>query len=191
MDTNREVKIAIIVGLIMITGCLLAFIISKNKNKVDVNNIDLQVYKNVQLAGEESGMYYQCIIDSKDLPAINNEFKRIMNLKESNKESDITSKIDGIYKIVSGTNFIAFDADGSGHVYRNDTTGIYIYNSEMYQKIANACSYITAENIEAEKAKAEQEEQAKEENTTNTKKDTKKTTKTTKSSSTTKKTTKK
>jgi hypothetical protein len=183
METNREVKIAIIVGLIMITGCIVAFIISRNNNNPEIT-LDLHIYKHLGDTDKNTGRYYECIIATDELPKINNDFKRIMNLKDGSKVQSFEANIDGDYKIVSGTNFIAFDANGSYYVYRSDTTAVYNYPTGMYEDVASACSYLTEDSVRQEEAKQEQEEKQE----TTEKKDNKKDTKTTKKS--TKKTSK-
>ena len=185
METNREIKVAIIIGLIMITGCIVAFIISKNNNNPEIT-LDLKIYKHLGDTDNNTGKYYECIIATDELQSINNDFKRIMNLKDGSKVRSLDANIDGTYKIVSGTNFIAFDANGSSYVYRSDTTGVYNYPTEMYANIASSCSYLTEESVsQAEQAQQQADE---EQATTTEKEDTKKDTKTTKKS--TKKTTK-
>ena len=186
METNREVKIAIIVGLIMITGCIIAFIVAKNKNNPNIT-MDLHVYKHIELEDGTNGKYYECSIPTDTLVKINNEFKRVMNLKDANKVKDLNANLEGTYKIASGSNFIAFDAAGNNYVYRSDTTAIYDYSSEMYKEVATQCAYITRDSVQQAENKNTEEEETKEE----TKKETKKETSTKKKSSTTKKTSKK
>ena len=188
MNTNREIKIAIAVGLIMITGCIVAFIIARNNNNPNVT-LDIHIYKHIGDTNNNSGKYYECAIESDKLPRINNEFKRIHNLKDSNKVIKLSANIEGIYKVSSGSNFIAFDANGSSYVYRGDTTAVYEYPSEIYDEIAAACSYITEESVkEAElEAQAKEEKTEEKEDTKKTDKSSKKTSKTTKAKKTTKK----
>jgi len=190
METNREIKIAIIVGLIMLTGCLVAFIVVHNKNNTGPT-LDLHIYKHVKLDGEKTGKYYECSIASDKLPLINNDFKRIFNLKDSSRETSLEAHLEGLYKVVSGSNFIAFDADGSNLVYRSDTTGLYIFQTETYSLIADACSYISKDTVGSEETNEETEAKETETKETEKKKDTKKDTKTTKKTTTTKKSTKK
>ncbi|MBQ4030978.1 MAG: hypothetical protein II625_04415 [Bacilli bacterium] len=185
METNREVKIAIIVGLIMVTACIVAFIIAKNKNNPNVT-LDVHIYKHVVTGEDGSGKYFECSIPTDSLLDINNDFKRIMNLKDSNKVRELSANIEGTYKIASGSNFIAFDADGKNYVYRSDSTAIYSYSTETYKKVAELCSYITRDSVAAS-----EENTTTEEETTETKKETKKETSTKKKTSTTKKTSKK
>ena len=48
MQTNKELKIAIIVGVIMVTICILAFLYIKSErtaNNNNLNQIDIKVYK--------------------------------------------------------------------------------------------------------------------------------------------------
>ena len=102
---NKEVKIAIIVGVIMITICLVAFIINKNSNKVE--NINLEIYKSYQLdTGTE---YIRCNVTTDELIKINKEYKKAVKLKEENKL--VGKQITGTYMVRDGNNFIAFDDD--------------------------------------------------------------------------------
>jgi len=180
MEANREVKIAIVVGLIMLTACLVAFIIYKEKTKPTLD-LDLKVYKHVMTSAKE-GTYYECRIETTELAKMNVEFLKIMNLKDSKMlEPSIDNTINGDYKVVSGSNYIAFDSNNTKNlVYRNDTTGLYRQETNLYENIEKACAYITSDSVEPK-------EQEQQKDTKKDKKDTKKDTK----KKSTKKTTKK
>ena len=60
METNREIKIAIIVGAIMLTLCLVIFIFTKSD--VEVEDMNLKVYKLYQKEDGEGNEYRQCKI---------------------------------------------------------------------------------------------------------------------------------
>lgn len=138
MENNKEVKIAIIVAVIMLTICLIIFIFH-NAQKEEVINLDLKVYKLYELGGEdkEDYEYRPCNISTEDLVSINNDFKKIFNLNEDNKEKG--KQIKGNYKIVSGENFIAFDAGEENLVYRSDLPAIFKYDTTLYENVAKLC----------------------------------------------------
>lgn len=131
MENNKEVKIAIIVGIIMITICLLAVIINNANNKVE--EINLKVYKN------ENREYNQCTITTDELISINREYKRITNIQEKNQLAG--ESITGIYMIKDGDDYIAFDADGTNKVYvsAKGKEAIYEFNSTMYNLVKESC----------------------------------------------------
>jgi len=137
MESNKEIKVAIIVGVIMLTICLLVFIFA-NSNKEEVQNIDLKVYKLYTLDdADKSYEYRECSISTEDLITINSEYKKIANLQEDKK---VTNKqINGNYKIVNGNNFIAFDAGDENLVYRSDLPAIFDYDSSVYELVKNLC----------------------------------------------------
>lgn len=137
MENNKEVKIAIIVGAIMLTVCLIVFIFYQAA-KEETINVDLKVYKLYELDGEEEYEYRQCDITTEDLISINNDYKKILNLNENDKL--IGKQIKGNYKIVSGNEYIAFDADENNLVYRSDLPAIFKYDTSLYETVSNLCN---------------------------------------------------
>lgn len=136
MIENREVKIAIIVGIIMITVCLLAFIFSKSNNTTP-ELLDIKVYKLFNKEGSEDEHEYRaCKINVDDIKAIQSEYNKIMRLSESKKTK---GQINGDYKIMVEDKYIAFDADESNNVYRGDTSALYNYNSTIYEYVKKVC----------------------------------------------------
>lgn len=137
MENNKELKVAIIVGVIMITACLLAFIFVKSERKASINNqnqIDIKVYK----VNEEDKIYEQCPITTDTLIQINSEFKSAYRLSDSSRV--IGKSITGKYKVISGNNYIAFDAkENENYIYRGDTKYLYEYDSNLYNIVEKAC----------------------------------------------------
>ncbi len=132
MQTNKELKIALIVGIIMITICLLVFIFAKSSN--DKNEIDIQVYK----VNEEAKTYEPCSVPQEKLIQINSEYNSASKLTESSRV--IGGKITGTYKVVSKGNYIAFDAEkDKNYVFRGDTKYLYEFNSELYEIVKEVC----------------------------------------------------
>lgn len=139
MQTNKELKIAIIVGVIMVTICILAFLYIKserNANNNNLNQIDIKVYK----VNEEAKTYVPCHITTDTLIQINSEFNRAYRLTESSRV--IGKSITGTYRVQSGDKFIAFDAtkDKEKYIYRGDTKYLYTFDSELYDIVMKACS---------------------------------------------------
>ncbi len=136
MENNKEVKIAIIVGLIMITIGLVIFMISKSETKV--NNLDLRVYRNFTV--KDGREYRECTITTDDIIEIRREYMKITKLDESNKLTG--QSITGVYMVKDGENYIAFDADESNKVYvkANGKEAIYKVESPVYEKVYNLCN---------------------------------------------------
>lgn len=136
MTDNKEVKIAIIVGVIMITICLLIFIF--HKSSVSTNTVDIKVYKLYDIEGKKDEHEYRsCSVTTEQLLTINKEYKKIKSLKSENKT--IGKSINGNYKIMSGEDFIAFDAKDNNYVYRGDIGAIFDYNSSLYEYVKEIC----------------------------------------------------
>ncbi len=154
METNREVKIAIIVGAIMLTACLVFFIFTRSG--VEVEDMNLKVYKLHQKENGEGNEYRQCKIPTDQLVPIYKQYKRAAKLTE---KSQVTGQqINGDYKLISGDNFIALDEEGYNLIYRSDTSRLYSFNSIIYDLVVEACA-----EEESEKDKTEKEEKPKEE----------------------------
>lgn len=132
---NKEVKIAVIVGVIMITICIVAFLINKNSTKIE--NIDLEIYKSYQLdTGTE---YIRCNVTTDELISINKEYKKALKLKEANKS--VGKQITGTYMVKSGDNFIAFDDDSKlVYVSANGIQAIFEWDSTIYETVSQTCS---------------------------------------------------
>lgn len=135
METNREIKIAIIVGAIMLTLCLVIFIFTKSD--VEVEDMNLKVYKLYQKEDGEGNEYRQCKIPTDELMSIYKQYKRAVNLKE---DKQITGQINGNYKLISGENYIAFDAEQFDYIYRSDTGRLYTFSSTIYDLVKEACN---------------------------------------------------
>ena len=139
MENNKEVKIAIIVGVIMLTICLIVFIFY-NASKDEVTDLNLKVYKLYELDSEDSKEKYEyrpCNITTEDLVSINNDYQKIFNLNEKNKV--VGKQIKGNYKIVAGENYIAFDAGEENLVYRSDLPAIFKYDTSLYETVSKLC----------------------------------------------------
>lgn len=138
MQTNKELKIAITVGIIMITICLLAIIYVKSERNANINNlnhIDIKVYK----ANDEKKSYEQCHITTDMLIQINNEFNKAYRLTESDRV--VGKNITGTYRVQSGDKWIAFDFnEKEQYVYRGDTKYLYQFESELYKTVSEACN---------------------------------------------------
>lgn len=132
MQTDKEIKIAIIVGAIMITACIVAYIFYKSET--NVNEIDLKVYK----VNEKEKVYEECHITTDTQIQLNSEFKRATKLNESSRV--IGKSITGTYKIVSNDNYIAFDnKENEYYIYRGDTKYLYEFNSTIYDLVETTC----------------------------------------------------
>lgn len=133
MKSNMEVKIAIIVAAIMITFCIVIFIVKKSQEP-DYNNIEIHVYK----INEEDNKYYECRTTTDDVENMYKNVDNILSLPDTRKVSG--ANINGTYKVTYNNSFIAFDGDGSNYVYRGDTTAIYKFNSALYNYVEKLCN---------------------------------------------------
>ncbi len=137
METNKEVKIAIIVGMIMITICLVFFIMKKESTKTE--NLNLRVYKLYELSGdsEKKYEYRECSIDTDTLISLTSGYRKAFKLTDKNRV--VGEKIKGNYKIVNGDDYIAFDGGESIYVYRSNTKYLYEMNSTIYSIVEESC----------------------------------------------------
>lgn len=133
MQTNKELKIAAIVGIIMITICIVTIIFYK-ADKTN-NEINIQVYK----VNQEEKTYEQCNIPTDTIIQINSEYRRASKLSENQRV--IGKQITGLYKVVSGENYIAFDGEKDKYyIYRGDTKYLYEFDSTLYDLVKKACN---------------------------------------------------
>lgn len=133
MQTNKELKIAAIVGIIMITICIVTIIFYK-ADKTN-NEINIQVYK----VNQEEKTYEQCNIPTDTIIQINSEYRRASKLTENQRV--IGKQITGLYKVVSGENYIAFDGEKDKYyIYRGDTKYLYEFDSTLYDLVKKACN---------------------------------------------------
>ena len=138
MQEKKEIKIAIIVGAIMITICLIAFIFQKSSTE-DIEKLDLKIYKLYEVEGsEDEHVYKQCNASTDDLLAMNKEFKKIMNLSTSRQVKG--KSIMGSYKVISNDKYIAFDNAKDNLAFRGDTMSMYEVSSTIYEKVIELCN---------------------------------------------------
>lgn len=135
MQTNRELKIAIIVGIIMITLCLILFIF--NKSDSNLETIDIHIYK----ANQEEQVYEECTgtLSTDEIIVINSTVKSAHRLSESDRV--IGGKITGLYKITAGENYaIMFDGETDKNIiYREDTQYLYNFESSIFETVKKVC----------------------------------------------------
>lgn len=134
MTNNKEIKIAIAVGVIMLTICFVIVVSGASTKKAIQNASEIKVYKHYN--DGEKQEYHECNITTNDLVNINNEYNSILQLDEEDKYPG--ASINGTYRITKGTSFIAFDGTDN-LVYRGDTEAIYIYQTDLYEYVANLC----------------------------------------------------
>jgi hypothetical protein len=135
MQTNRELKIAIIVGIIMITLCLVLFI--SNKSESNLETIDIHIYK----ANQAEQLYEECsgTITTDELIVINSAVKSAYRLTENDRL--IGEKITGLYKVTAGDDYaIIFDGETDKNIiYREDTQYLYNFESSIYETVKKVC----------------------------------------------------
>ena len=132
MQTNKELKIALIVGMIMITICAVVFIFYKSDS--NSNEIDIKVYK----VNEEEKVYEPCVVPQEKAMQIFAEYKSATRLSENNRV--VGKKITGKYKVMSGNDYIAFDGEKEkDYVFRGDTQYMYEYKTTLYDIVKEIC----------------------------------------------------
>ena len=131
MKTNMELKIAAVVGVIMILICLV--VLSQQHSKKN-EVVDLKVYKHFE--DEKNKGYVECIITTEELSKINKEMKRVENLNDSTL---LKGTIEGKYKIIVGDNFYAFDDIDDKYIFRGSDNQIHSFDGETYEIVINRC----------------------------------------------------
>ena len=128
---NREIKIALGVGIIMLGICLVIVLIQNRKE--EEKNIVVNAYK---LNENENG-YVSCSISTEDAIKVNKEFKRALALRDNNALNG--KSINGNYKVVINDQFIAFDNDTDNMIYIDKDNKLYNFSSDMYKIIIDTC----------------------------------------------------
>lgn len=136
MKTNNEIKIAIAVGVIMITAILIAIIYSKQE--AATNSIDLKILKLYEVEGsKDQHVYRECHVTTDDVINLYKEYRKIEKLTNSNKVTG--ERITGNYKVIKGDEYIAFDG-GTNRVYKSDSKAIYMFDSSIYKDVVELCT---------------------------------------------------
>ena len=153
MKANNEIKIAIGVGVIMLTAILIAIIYSKQE--VATNSIDLKIYKLYEVEGKkDQHVYRECHVTTDDVIELYKEYRKIAKLSKDDivKGEGIT----GNYKIINGDDYIAFDGN-SNRVYRSDSASLYAFNSSIYKDVVELCTKSERESIQPKEEVIEKE----------------------------------
>ena len=132
MSTNKELKIAAIVGGIMIIVCLLLVAIFQNKNEVNI-----EVHKHVAVEEDGHGYWDNCDVPSSILQEINTEYKKAIAIKDLTKE--VSGTIEGNYRIILDDQMIVFDNKTDKVFYNSKTNKLYTFDSTMYELVINSC----------------------------------------------------
>lgn len=131
MKNNSEIKIAAVVAALMIIICVVIIIV----NKTDNQEIDLQVYKNVEIDGKRG--YIPCEVPDTILMEINTEFKKAKQL--SDKKQAEVEQITGEYKLVSDKTSMAFDNNDKNKIYNINKNKLYNFDSTIYNLVISVC----------------------------------------------------
>lgn len=131
MRTNKELKIAAVVGALMIVICLIVVLVNTSPN----TKADIKVYKNVEIEGQRG--YLECSVPESILGEINTEFNKAKNLTTTDLAE--SHQIQGTYKIVSGKESIAFDDDDKNEIYDIDNKKLYSFKSTIYELVTTVC----------------------------------------------------
>ena len=131
MKDNKEIKIAAVVAALMIIICVGIILINKTNNK----EIDLQVYKNVEMDGKRG--YIPCEVPDTILMEINDEFNKAKKLSTS-KEAEV-EQITGTYKLISGKTSFAFDNSEDNKIYNIEKNKLYNFDSTIYNLVISVC----------------------------------------------------
>lgn len=136
---GKEVKIAIAIGIIMITICLIAFVTVNSKNKVNTLNLKVsKLYEIVDENGEKKYQYRECSVATEDQVYIYKEAAKALSLTEEDLVTG--NQIKGNYKVQYNGKMIAFDAvENEDFVYLKDTDRLYNFQSDIYKLVKNAC----------------------------------------------------
>jgi len=134
---NKEVKIAIVVGVIMITICLMAIIISNSSIKAE--DVNLVIYK-LNKTGDSTDdyTYEKCSVSTEDLLPVYKVYKKMLELSDDKKITG--EQIMGDYMLRDENNYVAFDDDDTNYVYLSTTSSLYEYKTNIYQTIIDLCS---------------------------------------------------
>lgn len=134
MTNNKEIKIAIVVGAIMLTVCFVIVVSNMSTKNGNQTATEIKVFKHYDDGTTKE--YRECNVTTDELVNINNEFNSIKLLGDEDKYPG--TSINGTYRISKNNDFIAFD-DNNNLVYRGDTQALYYYESDLYEYVANIC----------------------------------------------------
>ena len=131
MKTNSELKIAAVVGAIMIIICLVVILMNNTSNE----EISLKVLINKEIDGQRG--YLECSVPESILGEINTEFKKAIKLDSSQIAQ--RHQIQGKYKVMSDKASIAFDNDEDNEVYVIEDKQLYNFKSTIYDLVISVC----------------------------------------------------
>lgn len=131
MNNKRELKIAAVVGALMIIICLIIFISTQETKKTP----SVQVYKNVELNGQRG--YIPCEVPNSILLEISSEIQKAKQLTSANEVE--MNRINGTYKIVLGNTSFAFDDSESKKIYSIENNKLYNFESTIYSLVITMC----------------------------------------------------
>ena len=133
---NKELKVALGVGIAMIVICLVIVMVQSNNKQEDIN---LKVYKLTAVEGQEDKhVYRQCSVSTEDLLKINKEYKRSKALRDMNQVQG--KSINGDYKIiVNEDEYVAFDNAEDKMIYVGKENRLYNFSSDIYEIAIKAC----------------------------------------------------
>lgn len=136
MKDNKELKIAAIVGAIMVIFCIVMIIYASNNSGVKEQEKLLKnsfmVYKNTTIDGKRA--YVPCEGDA-NLIEIQEEFSKIKTATEESTDTNIT----GTYRVGTEKDFIAFDEDHKNNVFIKSKNKLFNIESDLYDKVIEMC----------------------------------------------------
>lgn len=144
MTENKEVKIALIVGMIMATICLLTFIIYKS-NQTKPLDTNVRIFKLYEKSDASENMSYQdrhefheCVVGTEDAIKISKEYQKISKISKSQQVVGVT--IMGNYRVQLGDSYIAFDGEDNNYIFKGDGEYIIDYKTDLFNYVKQVCS---------------------------------------------------
>lgn len=135
----KENKIALVLAIIVITITLVAAISYANNNKVDLENLDIKVYKLYEKEdSEDEHVYRECLVGQDKLATLVTEFNKSYRLNENKKLSG--KQITGSYKLIYKDKFIAFDNSEDNIIYLGENNALYEFKSDLYKTVIDICN---------------------------------------------------
>ena len=137
MKDNKEIKIAAIVGTLMLIFCVIMISYASNndgakKEQEEYLKNSFMVYKNTTIDGKRAYVPCEGTINKNELQE---EYNKIITATEKSKTTNIT----GTYRVGTEKEFIAFDEKHNNTVFIKSKNDLFTIESDLYDKVIEMC----------------------------------------------------
>ena len=137
MDNKNLIMGSVAIIVVVLFSIILFMPKGKSAQAIKLDTSKVKIYRHIEATKDEKGYYTECKVDTETLVKINEQFNKAYKI---NSDNFLTEKaINGDYKVVVDTDYLAFDKENNNMIYLGKYNKIYGFESTIYDLVINSC----------------------------------------------------